>query len=148
MSAAWNASGDSWESLFRSPKGAPCQPPRAVWMKGIACSWIWWPGIDQDIEDMVHGCGTCQAWQSQLHLSHLHSWLWPSKAWEWIHVDFAGQFQGSVFLIVVDAYSKWLEVIPMATTTTTQNIGGAQGVVYEVWVAMCWSRQWPSVYSE
>ena len=52
------------------------------------------------------------------------------KAWEWIHVDFAGPFQGSVFLIVVDAYSKWLEVIPMATTTTTKNIGGAQGVVW------------------
>ena len=42
--------------------------------------------------------------------------------WQHIHVDFAGQFLGKMFLIVVDAHSKWPEVIPMATTNTTRTI--------------------------
>ena len=32
-------------------------------------------------------------------------------------MDLAGLFMDSMFLLVVDAYSKWLEVIPMAVTS-------------------------------
>ena len=39
-----------------------------------------------------------------------------------IHVDFAGPFQGATFMVVVDAHSKWLEVIPMSSTTTEKTI--------------------------
>jgi len=37
-------------------------------------------------------------------------------------VDFAGLFLGSMFLLVVDAHSKWPEVIPMSSTTTAKMI--------------------------
>ena len=37
-------------------------------------------------------------------------------------MDFAGPFMGSMFLVVVDAYSKWLEVIPMTTTSAGKTI--------------------------
>ena len=36
-----------------------------------------------------------------------------SSPWKRIHVDFAGPFLGSYFMVVVDAHSKWLEVYPM-----------------------------------
>ena len=38
-----------------------------------------------------------------------------------MHVDYASPFEGSMFLIVVDAYSKWMEVVPIhhATSKTT-----------------------------
>ena len=41
---------------------------------------------------------------------------------ERIHVDFAGPMEGSMFMIVVDAYSKWPEVVQMKTTTSTATI--------------------------
>ena len=45
-------------------------------------------------------------------------WRWPSKPWQRIHIDYAWPFMNILSLIVVDAHSKWMEVIAMATTTS------------------------------
>ena len=37
-------------------------------------------------------------------------------------MDFAGTFLGSMYLIAVDAYSKWVDVFPMQSITTTKTI--------------------------
>ena len=44
--------------------------------------------------------------------------------WQRIHVDFAGPFNGQMFLLVVhvDAKSKWIEVFPMPLTTASATI--------------------------
>ncbi|CAB4007397.1 Uncharacterized protein K02A2.6, partial [Paramuricea clavata] len=52
----------------------------------------------------------------------LHPWEWPTTPWQRIHLDFAGPFQGRMFLIIVDAHSKWPEVEIMPSTTSTQTI--------------------------
>ena len=52
----------------------------------------------------------------------LHPWEWPARPWQRVHIDFAGPFLGTMFLIVVDAYSKWPEVVPMTTTSATKTI--------------------------
>ena len=44
----------------------------------------------------------------------------PGRAY--IHLDFAGPFQGRMFLVLVDAYTKWLEVIPMSSTTSAATV--------------------------
>lgn len=36
-----------------------------------------------------------------------------------MHLDYAGPFMGKTFLVVVDAHSKWLDVYPMNTSTST-----------------------------
>lgn len=51
----------------------------------------------------------------------IHPWEFPVKPWERIHVDFAGPFLGSMFLIVVDAHSKQPEVLKMNRTTVTHT---------------------------
>lgn len=39
--------------------------------------------------------------------------------WSWLHIDLAGPVQGqSFFLVVADAFSKWVEVVPMRSTTS------------------------------
>lgn len=45
-------------------------------------------------------------------------WEFPSTPWECLHADFAGPFLGHMFLVVVDSYSKWLEVIPLSLAAT------------------------------
>lgn len=52
----------------------------------------------------------------------IHSWEFPDKPWQRIHVDFAGPFLGSMFLIIVDAHSKWPEVFKMKKTTASHTI--------------------------
>ena len=57
-----------------------------------------------------------------LHSTPLHSREWPAQPWQRIHIDFAGPFLGVMFLIVVDAHSKWPIVILMTTTTASRTI--------------------------
>ena len=52
----------------------------------------------------------------------IHAWERPAGPWERIHADFLGPVNGQMFLIVVDAFSKWPEVIVMKDTTSEQTI--------------------------
>ena len=47
----------------------------------------------------------------------LHPWPQATRAWERIHIDYAGPFMGLKFLVVVDAHTKWLEVTISAAKT-------------------------------
>ena len=49
-------------------------------------------------------------------------WICPTRPWQRIHVDFAGPLNGQMFLLVVDAKSKWIEVFPMSSTTASMTI--------------------------
>ena len=93
-----------------------------VRMKELARSYVWWPGMDQQIEHTVAACGTCQQNRNPSAKAPLHPWEWPAHPWQRVHVDFAGEFLSKMWLIVVDAHSKWPEVIPMATTTAAKTI--------------------------
>ena len=65
---------------------------------------------------------SCQLAAKMPVRNELSLWLTPDCAWERIHIDFAGPMEGMMFLIVVDAFSKWLEVVQMRTSTTTATI--------------------------
>ncbi|XP_039590611.1 uncharacterized protein K02A2.6-like [Polypterus senegalus] len=84
--------------------------PGIVHMKALARSYVWWPGMDGQIEKAVKCCRTCQQSRHAPSRAPLHPWEWPAKAWSRIHIDFGGPFQGKVFFILVDSHSKWLEV--------------------------------------
>ena len=93
-----------------------------VRMKAIARSYVWWPKLDEDIADLTKSCLPCQAVKNAPPVAPLHPWTWPTKPWQRIHVDFAGPFYHQSFLIVVDAHSKWPEVIAMKSTTAVATI--------------------------
>ena len=91
-------------------------------MKGLARSFVWWPGIDHDLEEKVKACNACQQVRHSPAQAPLHPWEFPKRPWEQLHADFAGPFQGKMFLVVVDAYSKWLEIKSLTTATSTTTI--------------------------
>ena len=93
-----------------------------VRMKSLARSHIWWPGLDQEVEEMVKACTACQEVKNSPTVAPLHPWIWPDTPWARIHVDFAGPYRGKTYLIIVDAHSKWPEVIEMKSTTTASLI--------------------------
>ncbi|XP_060538726.1 uncharacterized protein K02A2.6-like, partial [Pantherophis guttatus] len=96
--------------------------PGIVRMKALARSYVWWPSMDRDIEQWVSRCDPCQEVRPAPPQSDVAKWETPSNPWSRIHIDFAGPMQGRHLLIVVDAFSKWLEVVPMASTTTEATI--------------------------
>ena len=91
-------------------------------MKALARSYIWWIGLDKDIESLGKSCESCQAIKSNPTAAPLHPWVWPDTPWTRIHVDYAGPFLGKMFFLVVDAHSKWPEVFIMKSTTSQSTI--------------------------
>ncbi|XP_041452504.1 uncharacterized protein K02A2.6-like [Lytechinus variegatus] len=90
-------------------------------MKSLARSFFWWPKLDNNIESLVRNCHSCLNLRNQPTEAPLHSWKWPSRVWERVHADFA-ELDGQHFFLLVDVYSKWMEVYPMKTTTTSAMI--------------------------
>ena len=91
-------------------------------MKALARSIVWWPGLDAEIEDKVKSCFDCQSNQKSPAAAPLHPWGYPTRPWARLHVDHAGPFLGKQFLIVVDAYSKWLEAKPVPSVSSHTTI--------------------------
>lgn len=98
-----------------------CEHPGESRMKSLARCFVYWPGLDSDIEELVKNCSICQQTRKSAPLAPLQQWSWPRHAWQRLHLDFAA-FEGKEFLILVDSYSKWLEVFYMSTTTSKQTI--------------------------
>ena len=90
--------------------------------KSVARSYVWWPGIDQDIEKMIKACQDCQSVKNSPPAAPVHPWVWPSRPWERIHIDFAGPFQQKSYFLVMDAHSKWPEIFEMTSTTTDKTV--------------------------
>ena len=91
-------------------------------MKLVARGYMWWPGLDREIEKLAQSCETCLAVKHKPPIAPLHPWRWPPHPWQRVHLDFAGPFQGSMFLVCVDAHSKWPEAHIMSSTTTTKTL--------------------------
>ena len=90
--------------------------------KAIARSFVWWPNIDKEIENSVKNCEQCALHQNNPKPVSLHPWECARYPWQRLHIDYAGPFLGNSYLIVVDAYTKWPEVVPMQTTTSQNTI--------------------------
>ncbi|XP_023210631.1 uncharacterized protein K02A2.6-like [Centruroides sculpturatus] len=95
--------------------------PGIVKMKALARSYIWWPGLDSDIEKLVRSCASCQAVQHNPPKT-MSAWEPEEAPWNRLHIDFAGPFQDKIFFIVVDAKSKWLEVDIVPSTSANGAI--------------------------
>ena len=96
--------------------------PGVTRMKALARGIVWWPGLDGMVEDVVKGCSECQQAQPLPEKAPLQPWSWPTRPWSRLHIDFAGPLDGRMFLVIVDAHSKWLEVIPMKTATALTTV--------------------------
>ena len=89
--------------------------PGIVRMKSLASLC---PGIDKDIEQMVRSCDSCNQQRDNTPHAPLHPWEYPSKPWPCLPADFAGPFFGRMWLIVVDARTKWPEVFQLKKATS------------------------------
>ena len=90
-------------------------------MKSLARGYFWWPGLNAAIVERVQQCHVCAALGTLPSRAPLYPWKWPAKRWERIHIDFFEKGKLNL-LIVIDGYTKWLEVIPMGSMTSLKTI--------------------------
>ena len=88
--------------------------PGIVRMKALARSYLWWPGLDKDIEKLAKSCSPCIQVKSDPAPVALHPWIWPTKPWKRIHIDFAGPLFNKSYLV--------MEVWEMGSTSTSKTI--------------------------
>lgn len=91
-------------------------------MKSTARSYFWWPGLDKDIEMTAKRCEKCCQHSNHPPSAEAKPWPTTSRPWSRLHIDYAGPFMGTNFLIIVDAHSKWVEVKMTADTSSTKTI--------------------------
>ena len=83
---------------------------------------MWWPGLDTAVESLVKSCLPCQSAtiQAPQPKAPLIMTDMPSKPWSVVYADFCGPFStGETVLVVIDGYSRYVEVEIMKSTTTT-----------------------------
>ncbi|EYC10720.1 hypothetical protein Y032_0054g2515 [Ancylostoma ceylanicum] len=71
---------------------------------------------------MVRRCTSCQEEAKNPAKVPLQQSPSPTRVWQRVHIDFVGPLQGVHYLVVVDAFSKWPEMIDMSTISATKTV--------------------------
>ena len=95
--------------------------PGMVKMKLLARSYMWWPRMDGNIEEIVRSCKECAAQRGLPPVAPLHSWPWANQPMKRLHIDFA-EVEGFQVLVIIDVYSKWIEAVPLRSATAATTI--------------------------
>ncbi|UYV64545.1 K02A2.6-like [Cordylochernes scorpioides] len=93
-----------------------------VGLISVARTLFWWPGLDKDIEETVRRCNCCQTHASMPPRTTPVNWPSTNQPWDRVHIDHLGPFEQNLYLIVVDACTKWIEAIPVPNTSTRETI--------------------------
>ena len=90
--------------------------------KAVARAYVWWPALDQDVEQLTKSCNACSNQRKNPPATQLHPWEYPTRAWCRLHVDFAGPIEGKQLLCLQDAHSKFPEIRIMSSITSKRLI--------------------------
>ena len=50
-------------------------------MKELARSYLWWPNLDRDLEELANSCPECLSLRAMPSKAELHPWEWPTHPW-------------------------------------------------------------------
>ena len=98
-------------------------------MKERARMVVWWPCMDKQIKEMASSCVKCKAVRNLPPLAPLHPWSFPDQPWCRFHIDYAEPVDNHMLLVVVDAFSKWIEVFPVKSASSATTIGKLQALL-------------------
>ena len=72
---------------------------------------VWFPGIDNEVQQKIKKCLACQANGPKNSPDPLHMTPLPPKPWHTLNMDFCGPLPtGEYLFVIIDAYSRFPEV--------------------------------------
>jgi transposase InsO family protein len=81
----------------------------------------WWPGMTKDIKHVVTTCTHCQARQGSQRKEPLITTPLPEGTWHRVGADLC-EHSGKKYLVMVDYYSRYIEILEAKSTTSTAII--------------------------
>lgn len=97
--------------------------PGIVRCKLLARENVWWPSLNSDITLLCQSCEPCNIVNFKSISSETISWPKTKFPMQRCHIDFF-EFEKKHFLILIDSFSKWVEIwlMPSCNTEYTLNI--------------------------
>jgi hypothetical protein len=92
-----------------------------VRMKALARLHVYWPRLNEELEQWVRDCTKCQQYAANTQESLTIPTSWPQNPWTVLNLDLAGPVAGKMLMILADQTSKWLEV-SILPKTDSQSI--------------------------
>ncbi|XP_055587555.1 uncharacterized protein K02A2.6-like [Uranotaenia lowii] len=90
-------------------------------IKQLARRTVYWFGLNTDIEEFVKSCRICTEMNSVTKPHQYSQWIPTVKPFSRIHADFF-HLDRKTFLIIVDSYSKWIEMEYMKYGTDAKKV--------------------------
>lgn len=86
---------------------------------------VWWPGISRDVESMVKQCVVC-AKRAKTVPEPLIPSEFPERPWQKVATDLYEQ--NGTYLLVVDYFSRYIEVAKLSSTTSPAVINHMKSI--------------------
>ena len=98
---------------------------------------VFWPGINNDIQSTIRECEFCQIHRPSQKHEPLITTPQPQRPWQKVAVDLC-EVKKKKYLVIMDYFSKWIEILHMPDTCAERVIGKMKvvfaryGIVEEV----------------
>jgi transposase InsO family protein len=89
---------------------------------------VWWPGLSAQIKVMVENCTTCSKYRQQ-HPEPLVPTPLPQRPWQLFATDLF-ILEKVTYLLVVDYYSRYVEVVALPKSTSSSKIFQALKTIF------------------
>ena len=91
-----------------------------------AQSSVWWPNLSTQIQNLIQNCPTCLQHQTPYKEPMLSSEL-PDYPWQKVGSDLF-ELKGVHYLLVVDYFSRFVEISKMSSTTSASIISALKSI--------------------
>ncbi|KAI2646921.1 hypothetical protein H4Q32_027367 [Labeo rohita] len=88
---------------------------------------VWWPGIASDVKRLVSSCKHCNIHKPSQNKEPLITTPLPDLPWQKLAADLC-EFKSRHYLIVIDYFSRWLEILELPKTTSDTDIQKLKGI--------------------
>jgi transposase InsO family protein len=88
---------------------------------------VWWPGMSQAIKDLVGRCRHCQEHRPTQAAEPLTTSTLPEYPFQKVGTDLF-EYKGKHYLVLIDYYSRYIEVAKLGKTTAEGVIGELKAI--------------------
>ena len=100
-------------------------------MKALMKSYVCWYGMDKEIINLVRIFKNC-ALVTKAPPVKFNPWPKTDKPWSRLHIDYAGPIKRTYYFVLVDSFTKWLEVVKCKTPTSIVTIDFFIRIIHQI----------------